>query len=233
MADDNKPLKYMRYAIGEILLVVIGILIALQINTWNQKIKMQELRQSYLRSLIVDIAQDTIEIKNTVANQINDTLRISTIQKELTKDDATLDDLVRIMVNEFDPRIGGLRGFNTQTFDALISTGNIDLIDPDILKSLGKINGLQEEYLSFIGEFIDFYRKSGDPAVNVVGILDVIDQGPIFDKMIEEIDKVRLANKFNTKLTLKRQTNRVSISFLNTLQHEKIKLIDLINEKVE
>ncbi len=35
MADDNKPLKYMRYAIGEIVLVVIGILIALQINTWN------------------------------------------------------------------------------------------------------------------------------------------------------------------------------------------------------
>jgi len=39
MADDNKPLKYMRYAIGEILLVVIGILIALQINTWNEERK--------------------------------------------------------------------------------------------------------------------------------------------------------------------------------------------------
>jgi len=37
MADENKPLKYMRYAIGEILLVVIGILIAIQINNWNQE----------------------------------------------------------------------------------------------------------------------------------------------------------------------------------------------------
>ncbi len=35
LADDNKALKYTRYAIGEIVLVVIGILIALQINTWN------------------------------------------------------------------------------------------------------------------------------------------------------------------------------------------------------
>ncbi len=35
LADDNKPLKYARYAIGEIVLVVIGILIALQINNWN------------------------------------------------------------------------------------------------------------------------------------------------------------------------------------------------------
>ena len=36
LADDNKPLKYLRYASGEIVLVVIGILIALQINNWNE-----------------------------------------------------------------------------------------------------------------------------------------------------------------------------------------------------
>lgn len=36
LADDNKPIKYLRYAIGEIILVVIGILIALQVNNWNE-----------------------------------------------------------------------------------------------------------------------------------------------------------------------------------------------------
>lgn len=36
MAEDNRPLKYARYAIGEIVLVVVGILIALQINNWNE-----------------------------------------------------------------------------------------------------------------------------------------------------------------------------------------------------
>jgi len=36
MVDQNKPMKYMRYAIGEIALVVIGILIVLSINNWNQ-----------------------------------------------------------------------------------------------------------------------------------------------------------------------------------------------------
>ena len=38
MADNNRPLKYMSYAIGEIALVVVvvGILIALQVNNLNQ-----------------------------------------------------------------------------------------------------------------------------------------------------------------------------------------------------
>jgi hypothetical protein len=39
LADDNKPIKYFRYAIGEIVLVVIGILIALQINNANENRK--------------------------------------------------------------------------------------------------------------------------------------------------------------------------------------------------
>ncbi|MDX5585270.1 MAG: DUF6090 family protein [Aureibaculum sp.] len=41
-ADDNKPLKYMRYAIGEIVLVVIGILIAIQVNNLNEKRKTEK-----------------------------------------------------------------------------------------------------------------------------------------------------------------------------------------------
>jgi len=39
LADNNKPIQYMRYAIGEIALVVIGILIALQVNNWNESKK--------------------------------------------------------------------------------------------------------------------------------------------------------------------------------------------------
>ena len=42
LADDNQFLKYSRYAIGEILLVVVGILIALQINNWNENRKIKE-----------------------------------------------------------------------------------------------------------------------------------------------------------------------------------------------
>ncbi len=52
LADDNRPLKYMRYAIGEIVLVVIGILIALQINNWNEERKVKIEEQIILKDLI-------------------------------------------------------------------------------------------------------------------------------------------------------------------------------------
>ena len=39
LAFENKVMAYLRYAVGEILLVVIGIIIALQINNWNEERK--------------------------------------------------------------------------------------------------------------------------------------------------------------------------------------------------
>ena len=62
MADDNKPMKYARYAIGEIVLVVIGILIALQINNWNNSNQKNDLKSVYLQRLINDIKKDTSNI---------------------------------------------------------------------------------------------------------------------------------------------------------------------------
>ncbi|MEZ4781044.1 MAG: DUF6090 family protein [Flavobacteriaceae bacterium] len=43
LISENKMGKYFKYAIGEILLVVIGILIALQINNWNEQRKAEKL----------------------------------------------------------------------------------------------------------------------------------------------------------------------------------------------
>ena len=49
LAQDNHFFKYSRYAIGEIVLVVIGILIALQINNWNEE---RKLRNEEISALI-------------------------------------------------------------------------------------------------------------------------------------------------------------------------------------
>ena len=58
MADDNRPIKYMRYAIGEIILVVIGILIALQINNWNQDKNNAVQANKHLAALKLNLEDD-------------------------------------------------------------------------------------------------------------------------------------------------------------------------------
>ncbi len=58
LISDNKFSKYLLYAIGEIVLVVIGILIALQINNWNENKKNNRMEAAYYCRLLEDIDQD-------------------------------------------------------------------------------------------------------------------------------------------------------------------------------
>ena len=55
---ENKTSKYFKYAIGEIILVVIGILIALQINNWNENRKQEKRIVGYMQSLVEDLKSD-------------------------------------------------------------------------------------------------------------------------------------------------------------------------------
>ena len=71
---NNKTGDYLKYAVGEIVLVVIGILIALSINNWNESRK-NDLKQALLvKNIIEDLRLDFIHINNSleqVSNQMN------------------------------------------------------------------------------------------------------------------------------------------------------------------
>ena len=54
----NRTTQYLRYAIGEIILVMIGILLALQVNNWNENRKDKIIEQEYLNRLQLDIGKD-------------------------------------------------------------------------------------------------------------------------------------------------------------------------------
>lgn len=64
LIKENRTARYLKYAIGEILLVVVGILVALQINNWNEQKKLRQLETVYLNRLMNDLDHDLTNIDN-------------------------------------------------------------------------------------------------------------------------------------------------------------------------
>ena len=87
---ENKFGKYLTYAIGEIILVVIGILIALSINNWNQERQQKKVLNNIYATIKVDLQQDIVnidEIVNSSQSIKKDYLAI--INKTRKKEDFT------------------------------------------------------------------------------------------------------------------------------------------------
>ncbi len=66
--EKNKTGKYLKYAIGEIVLVVIGILIALQINNWNENQKLTKEEANIIESLSIELTDIRSELKTITAH---------------------------------------------------------------------------------------------------------------------------------------------------------------------
>ena len=67
LGANNQFFKYSRYAIGEIVLVVVGILIALYINNWNQERIDRKKEVVYLTEIRKNMVQDTIHISGVLS----------------------------------------------------------------------------------------------------------------------------------------------------------------------
>ncbi|MDY2587570.1 DUF6090 family protein [Winogradskyella aquimaris] len=88
----NKTGKYLKYAIGEIVLVVIGILIALQINNWNENRKQDIKEVEILSSIHESLIQDKIELERVIPsnNRIRNSIDVllNHIEKNLPYQDS-------------------------------------------------------------------------------------------------------------------------------------------------
>lgn len=73
---ENNLSKYLVYALGEIILVVLGILIALQINTWNEGRKSKAFEMETLRQIRSNMSADKLSLKEIV-NNLNQSVHAS------------------------------------------------------------------------------------------------------------------------------------------------------------
>lgn len=135
LLQENRITRYFAYAIGEIVLVVIGILIALSINTWNENLKNKNKEKLILKDLHLEFQknkeklQATIKLHRNVLNGTNAALElISEPEDVLARHN--LDSLIAISLDygDFSP--------SQSVLADLISSGNLNLISSESLRLL-------------------------------------------------------------------------------------------------
>lgn len=153
----NKFNKYLLYAIGEIILVVIGILIALQINLWRNEKENQEKELNYLGNLKVLLEEHLVELDSNL-DYIEK--RMHSIDYVLSKVSASKNELITdsmVVHLNLMQWLGNIR-LDTNLYQDMINTGSISLIsDKNLRLAIQNYFYLISRYWNSTNTNNDFY----------------------------------------------------------------------------
>lgn len=202
---ENNFAKYLLYATGEILLVVIGILIALQINSWSEERKKEALKISYKISLINDLSLDTLMLGELIAENYGDLDALNKQRDRFLGKDTPMDTLSKIARSEFQPGLNTRFQYNRNTLNTLISSQDI-----------AQENTLYyaETYSTKISSYSDDYLVSGHQNSNIV------------NSIWTDIDETKLASSFIGLTDLKAFAHHVFIEEIEKVKEETSSILE-------
>jgi hypothetical protein len=230
LMKDNKVGTYLLYAIGEIFLVVVGILIAVQIDDWNESRKNQEIASSYKSSLVNDLKRDTTMLKALILDIEQDLIEIESIEKRLSHPLATLDTLFDLVRNESKNYIviQAFFDFNDNTIEELISSGKMSILGGALSNELFEFRQAQNQiaitnqflinpYISTVTSFISNYPTDYPTAV--------VKKGPLYERFWKDVDANRLMTQFNGLNGQKRDYYRLILPALKNIKIQTQELL--------
>ena len=224
IGTDNKFSKYLLYAVGEILLVVVGILIALQVDAWQQRQDEADQEAYYLSRLQAELNTNRSiaeEMAAFRAFQNNNAHLVTTILYEKTSKDSVNQAFflaVEHLTWLYTPP------FEKDVWEELKSTGNIDLIsDRELRTRLSQAYNTMDFYSIFEREWATFnlgYRRLlGDAEVfsfqtryrltkglSPTGVHGVIDPLPDFKTTVTRLREIRGLEGYLTDIILSSET---------------------------
>ena len=153
LLSEGKTGKYFKYAIGEIVLVVIGILIALSINNWNENRKNNLLKQSYIKNLKIDLNTD-LEILEELNEYNNEYEKagfyfLSYLENNLSQVD-TLALTSAFLYTGYIPNFT----MTSSTYNDLIESNNINLFKDIELKRILDEYYIRDEWVTLFNNRI-------------------------------------------------------------------------------
>ena len=245
LLNENKTGKYLKYAIGEILLVVVGILIALQVNNWNEKRKEQKQISIYLNGLSQEIERDISMIKviQYQAEQVR--MRIDSLSlkaSNVTKESiSNLDVVCLTWMNMYRPY-----SWNRATLEELKSSGSLKLIgNTELSKKIVSYDALthhmDEDYntdkviadyaLQLLSNVVDYKYSNGEELYELLRVTS--NQGHLDDIFSSEEYKKATSNDLTFISDNKDILNSAVNSFIRLGYNIKIRTDIELPELVE
>ena len=127
----GKTGKYLKYAIGEVVLVMIGILLALQVNEWNKERIRQKSEQVIIEQLITDLSKSQYELEEEISRHLRQAREYSQVLRIFWKTELpdNIEDHIRSRAGSrvYSPVMG--------TAHSLINSGRLDILSSKELKS--------------------------------------------------------------------------------------------------
>ncbi len=225
---ENKTSKYFKYAIGEIILVVIGILIALQINNWNENRKDEIKEHAYLSNLKKDISKDIDINTHYILDRYQKKVEVLKKGKAFYQGKYIVKDTISFLNDIGYGNVFGnvIWAFNKSTYNQLVNTGDFKVIKSDTLKTTilnyyNRLNARENSsqhkptgYIKFTNSLASFNRE--DP--EYISDFDA----KFFITKINSEEFYRLAN---LELTLAHEV-KDNATLINEKANQLIKLIE-------
>ena len=155
LLTEGKMANYLKYAIGEIVLVVIGILIALQVNNWNEGRKDQLKSQLYREKIIDDLNTDLRNIDSLI-DKGNEIIKItqSYFQYFDKQNNVPIQTLVDSCIKASETaKIYTYTPIN-YTFKEMQSSGNLGLLNEEQRAAMFKLSNSQDFFLGIFEKVI-------------------------------------------------------------------------------
>jgi hypothetical protein len=157
LLKENQLSRYILYAIGEIFLVVIGILIALQINNWNEGRKNNVKMKEYASALISNIEKDTMDISGSLESVPSSKKEIEGYLDFIKTRDLSTEELKDSLYEVIIRYIVLMP--TTTAFDDLKSTGNFNLFHNDLRDRLNDYYTFLNWYASIFNGYSEGQEK--------------------------------------------------------------------------
>jgi hypothetical protein len=213
--------KKVKYGLGEILLIVTGILVAVWINNLNEARKDEKLASVYIRSLRQDLQKDSLAIVRSVASIRREIDLYEERKALLTDPSADLEDLLKIARYEFSPIAVSLPPFHNNTFKSMGSSGHMDLLPVWLSEALFELDNRQELARN-IERIVDdlYYKGASDYGKKFPLSVHMINEGPIADAIWENVNYVELAAAFNNFASLRNNKHIYELYELGQVQDQ-------------